>query len=80
MINQNRLRDEFIKLVSLDSLSKQEGRLAAYVQNKLKSLGFTVTTDNAGKHINGECGNIIGSSGFSVLGINMGNQKSRGSD
>ncbi len=59
MINQARLREEFMKLVSIDSLSKQEGRLAAYIVNKLKKLGLRVTTDNAGSQINGECGNII---------------------
>ncbi len=59
MINRASLKEEFIKLVSIDSLSKEEGQLSTYIQNKLKSLGLTLTTDNAGEHINGECGNII---------------------
>jgi tripeptide aminopeptidase len=59
MINQARLRQEFIQLVTIDSLSRQEGRVAAYVQQRLRELGAEVTTDNAGSLIGGECGNII---------------------
>ncbi len=59
MVNKERLRQEFIKLVTIDSASKKEGVLAAYIKDKLEGLGASVTTDNTGSQINGECGNII---------------------
>jgi tripeptide aminopeptidase len=59
VVNQGRLGQEFINLLTTDSLSKQEGKLAVYLKDKLASLGAAVTVDQAGQKINGETGNII---------------------
>jgi tripeptide aminopeptidase len=59
MVNQDRLHQEFIRLVTIESLSKQEGQLAAYLQQRLEELGAEVTMDDVGRRIGGESGNII---------------------
>lgn len=35
MVNKKQLRQEFIKLVTIDSPSKQEGQLTVYIKDKL---------------------------------------------
>ncbi len=60
MINKERLRDEFCKLVSIDSASFQERKMADTLKTCLTGLGFEVTEDNAGKYYNGNAGNIYG--------------------
>lgn len=60
MINQNRLVDSFIELVKINSPSLKELELANYLTNKLKSLGFEVSVDHAGRKFAGEVGNVIG--------------------
>lgn len=59
MVNQNRLVNEFIELVKIDSLSGKEGKIAQVLIEKLKALGLEVTVDNAGEAIGGETGNVI---------------------
>lgn len=57
-INEKRLEDEFIKLVSIDSLSFQERNMADYLKIKLTELGFYVTEDDAGSRYSGNAGNL----------------------
>ncbi len=59
MINKQRLHDEFVKLISIDSLSKKEGQLIEYLTDKLKKLGACVQLDKAGDKIGGQTGNLI---------------------
>ncbi|WP_353893263.1 M20/M25/M40 family metallo-hydrolase [Proteinivorax hydrogeniformans] len=59
MVNEQRLLDEFLELVAIDSESRSEGKLAEVLAEKLKKLGFEVHVDNAGESIGGETGNII---------------------
>jgi tripeptide aminopeptidase len=60
MINRNRLRDEFCKLVSIDSVSYRERQMADELTGLLRELGFQVEEDRAGEHCGGNCGNLYG--------------------
>jgi len=60
MVNQQRLVEEFIELVKIDSHSGQEGKIAAVLKTKLEDLGLEVIIDDAGKKVGGETGNLIG--------------------
>lgn len=60
MINRERLRENLLKLLSIDSPSKKEGAIARFLKKKLSSLGFEVWEDSAGTAVQGEVGNIIG--------------------
>lgn len=59
MINKQRLTDEFISLVSIDSLSKQERKMADALIEKLKEIGFEPYEDDTGSKIGGNAGNVI---------------------
>lgn len=59
-INQQRLVDEFLELVKIDSISKDERLMADALLRKLKELGFDVTEDDAAEKIDGTAGNVIG--------------------
>jgi len=59
MVNRERLVNEFLSLVKIESLSKQEGKVAQYLSKVLESLGIDYHTDNAGEEIGGETGNLI---------------------
>lgn len=59
MVNRNRLVDNFIKLVRIDSLSKQERQMADELKSTLEGMGFEVHEDDTGKKIGGNAGNVI---------------------
>lgn len=59
MINRQRLVDEFVSLVGIDSLSKKERKMADYLLQKLKDMGFKPYEDDTGKNIGGDAGNVI---------------------
>lgn len=59
-INQQRLVDEFLELVKIDSASKDERLIADALIAKMAALGLAVTEDNAGERIGGTAGNLIG--------------------
>lgn len=59
MANRNRLVDEFLELVKIDSLSRKERKMCDTLKQKLGSLGYASIEDDAGQKIGGECGNII---------------------
>ncbi|MDO4315749.1 MAG: M20/M25/M40 family metallo-hydrolase [Oscillospiraceae bacterium] len=54
------MHKELIELLTTDSASGRETAVAELLIGKLKALGFTVTTDNAGETFGGECGNVLG--------------------
>lgn len=58
-MNISRLKEIFLHLVRIDSLSKQEGKIVSYLKNKLIELGLEVIIDKAGEAIGGESGNLI---------------------
>ena len=60
MINENRLVESFLEMVKISSPSKAEKKIGDYLKKVLTSLGLEVFEDEAGKLINGNCGNIIG--------------------
>lgn len=59
MVNKNRLIDEFLGLVKIDSLSLKERKMCDTLKSKLQELGYNPIEDNAGEKIGGECGNVI---------------------
>lgn len=60
MINRDRLKDEFVQLVKIDSPSFCERQMADYLIPRLQELGFEVKEDEAWQHYQGTCGNIYG--------------------
>ncbi|NLE24234.1 MAG: M20/M25/M40 family metallo-hydrolase [Clostridiaceae bacterium] len=59
MINKQRLTDEFVSLVKIDSLSKQERKMADALLKKLKDMGLEPYEDGAASKIGGDAGNVI---------------------
>lgn len=59
MINKQRLIDEFIELVKIDSPSSKEGNVAKVLVKKLEAIGCEVCIDEAGVKAGGETGNVI---------------------
>lgn len=58
-INQERLVDEFLTLVQIDSFAGEERDVSDYLRRQLTRLGLNVMEDDAGKTIGGNAGNII---------------------
>lgn len=58
-IDAERLKDEFLDLVCISSLSKREGAIARRLEVILKGMGATVETDDAGERVGGETGNLL---------------------
>jgi len=59
VINFERMVDTFVSLVRIDSLSREEGKIAERLVRELKSLKGEVSTDDAGAKVGGDSGNII---------------------
>jgi tripeptide aminopeptidase len=59
MINRRRLTEEFLELVSIPSLSRQEAKVARRLESILKDMGASVEVDAAGEHVGGDTGNIL---------------------
>ena len=59
MINKQRLMDEFLELVQIDSPTSKEGDIAKVLVKKLEDLGCEVVIDNAGELTGAETGNVI---------------------
>ena len=59
MINRERMIDQLIELVRIESPSRREGEVAKRLEEILTGLGLTVVFDDAGKTLAGETGNLI---------------------
>ena len=59
MSQQKEIVKEFMELVKIDSLSKEEGKIAQKLKEVLEELGLEVEVDNAGEKVGGETGNLI---------------------
>jgi len=59
MINRQRLIDQFISLVRIDSLTKQERKMADSLLKKLKDMGLEPYEDDTASKIGGNAGNVI---------------------
>ena len=58
-VDAARLKDEFLQLVSIPSLSRREGAIARRLEGILKAMGATVEVDDAGERIGGDTGNLL---------------------
>ncbi len=59
MINNERIITQFIEMAEISSPSFNERKMADYVINEFKSLGYEVVEDDAGSKIGGNTGNLI---------------------
>ena len=59
MINENRMIETFMDLVRIDSISREEGRLAAHLRDLLESLGAQTVFDGSSVHTGSDTGNLI---------------------
>jgi len=59
MINRERMTDTFLDLIRIDSHSKEERDVAAYLSRALREAGCEVRIDEAGEKVGGNTGNVI---------------------
>lgn len=59
MINKQRLIDQFLELVKIDSESGEEAEIAAYLKNKMTELGLDVIEDDSKQETGFGAGNLI---------------------
>ena len=59
LINKDRIVNEFMELVRIDSLTYNERKMADKLKLKLNEMGLEVIEDNAGELIGGNAGNLI---------------------
>ena len=59
MISRQRLTDEFISLVKIDSLTRQERKMADALLKKLRDMGLKPYEDDTASKIDGNAGNVI---------------------
>ena len=59
MIRPERLADTFIRLVQIDSVSRNEAAICSELQNILEAMGAETCVDNAGAAVGGNTGNLI---------------------
>lgn len=59
MVNKERMVEEFLQLVCIDSISKSERKMADTLTTKLEEMGYEVFEDDAGSKIGGNAGNLI---------------------
>ena len=69
MINEKRLLESFVELVKIDSISRDEKKIANFLMGKLKDLGLEVTIDKAGEKVKGNTGNMIARLKGNIKGI-----------
>ena len=58
-INRERLAAVFTTLCEIDSPSKQEGRVAAYLRSLFADMGAEVLEDQSAQKTGSDCGNLI---------------------
>jgi len=58
-VNKARLRDEFLELAGIGSVSKREGNVAKRLVTILEGMGATVQIDDAGERVGGDTGNLV---------------------
>ena len=59
MVKEERLAQEFMELVRIDSLTFQERQMADTLRQKLEAMGLSVYEDDAGSKIGGNAGNLL---------------------
>jgi tripeptide aminopeptidase len=58
-VNHDRLKNLFLELVRIDSLSRREHDVAVRIQREAESAGASCRYDNAGEKVRGNSGNLI---------------------
>lgn len=58
-VNRERLRNLFLELVRIDSISRKERNLALRLQREMESTGAVCRFDGAGERVKGNTGNLI---------------------
>jgi tripeptide aminopeptidase len=59
MIDRERLAETFDALVRLDSISREEGRVAGYLKDRLIELGAEVRIDGSAERTRSDVGNLV---------------------
>ena len=59
MINKERLVETFMSLVSIDSVSKEEGAMADEMVKRLQAMGAETVFDQAAQQIGSQAGNLV---------------------
>lgn len=59
MVNEQRVVQEFMELVQVDSESRNERQMANILKQKLGTMGLTVVEDQAGQVVGTNTGNVI---------------------
>jgi tripeptide aminopeptidase len=68
-VNHDRLKQFFLELVRIDSLSRHERDVAIRLQRELESAGARCRYDNAGERVRGNTGNLIARIDGTVAGV-----------
>jgi tripeptide aminopeptidase len=67
-VNHERLKNLFLELVQIDSLSRREREVALRLQREAESAGAVCSYDNAGEKVRGNTGNLIAKIPGNILG------------
>lgn len=59
MVKKDRITNEFLKYVQIDSPTKKEGKFAKFISEELRKLGLEVYVDDAGEKVGSDTGNVI---------------------
>jgi tripeptide aminopeptidase len=68
-VNHERLKQLFLELVRIDSLSRRERDVALRLQREVESAGAVCRYDNAGERVRGNTGNLIARIPGTVPGV-----------
>src|ERR1700684_2366075 len=58
-VNHARLKQLFLEIVQIDSLSRREHEVALRLARELESAGLSWRFDGAAEKVRGNCGNLI---------------------
>jgi tripeptide aminopeptidase len=68
-VNHERLKNLFLELVQIDSLSRREREVALRLQREAESAGAVCSYDNAGDKVRGNTGNLIAKIPGNIAGV-----------
>lgn len=58
-VDTQRVKEQFLELASVSSLSRREGAIARRLEAIVKGMGATVEVDDAGERVGGDTGNLL---------------------
>jgi tripeptide aminopeptidase len=59
MVNRERMLNQFLEMVKIDSETKNEGPFASYLVSLLESMGFLIERDQASTYFPSNTNNIM---------------------